>query len=135
MDWGLTVGILSALGWAVLDLQRKALTKRHPDPLTLAAIVPLLASFGALIYALIKGAPIGPPPPSLYTLMFWVVSLNIAANFLFLHSLTVGELSKVIPLLSLSPVVGAAGGFLLFGESPMSAPILAFSRIVSASEP
>ncbi|MAO83112.1 MAG: hypothetical protein CMH50_04405 [Myxococcales bacterium] len=117
MDWGLTVGVLCALAWALLDLQRKALTSRHPDPLTLAAIVPLLASVGALMYALVKGAPIGPPPPSLYHLMFWVVVLNIAANFLFLHSLTVGELSKVIPLLSLTPVVGAVGGFFLFGES------------------
>lgn len=116
MDWGLTIGVLCALAWALLDLQRKALTARHPDPLTLAAVVPLLASLGALIYALVRGAPIGPPPPSLYHLMFWVVILNIAANFLFLHSLTVGELSKVIPLLSLTPVVGAVGGFFLFGE-------------------
>ena len=117
MDWGLTVGILCALSWALLDLQRKALTARHPDPLTLAAIVPLLASVGALIYALLRGAPVGPPPPALYSLMFWVVILNIVANFLFLHSLTVGELSKVIPLLSLTPVVGAVGGFFLFGEA------------------
>ncbi|MBM66220.1 MAG: hypothetical protein CMH55_08310 [Myxococcales bacterium] len=116
MDWGLTVGILCALSWALLDLQRKALTARHPDPLTLAAVVPLLASAGALMYALLRGAPIGPPPPSLYSLMFWIVVLNIVANFLFLHSLTVGELSKVIPLLSLTPVVGAVGGFFLFGE-------------------
>lgn len=116
MTWGITVGILCALSWALLDLQRKALTARHPDPLTLAALVPIAASVGAFGYAAIKGAPLPPPPQELWGMLAWIVLLNIAANFLFLHSLTVGELSKVIPLLSLTPAVGAIGGWMLFGE-------------------
>jgi drug/metabolite transporter (DMT)-like permease len=114
---GFLLAAACALGWAVLDLLRKALADRHQDPLTLAAIIPLAAAIGATVPGLSAADLLQPPPRELWGLLAGIIVLNVLANFLFLYALTIGEISSLLPLLATTPAVGALGGYLVFGET------------------
>lgn len=113
IDFLLVLG--AALGFATLDLLRKLLAER-------LAIAPLLfwLTVGATpLYVgwfVLSGSV---TPETAY----WIpaissVLLNVAANLLYLHAVHVGEFSRTIPLLSLTPVLTALSAIPLLNEVP-----------------
>ena len=115
MTSGLVITLVCSLAWAVLDVVRKALAERH-DPLTLAALVPCAAALGASVYALFAPDLFTLPNVDVWGIFLLSIVINILANYLFLYSLSVGEISAVIPLLSLTPVLSVIGGWLALGQ-------------------
>jgi drug/metabolite transporter (DMT)-like permease len=112
------LAVVCSFAWVSLDLLRKALVSQHRDPVTIAALPPLGAAIGCTVLALAQGHALPPPPAAGWDLFAALCLLNIVGNFLFIHALTVGELSAVLPLFCLTPVVGLIGALVLMGEQP-----------------
>ena len=113
----LTLG--AALGYALLDVQRKLLADRVAVvPLLLwltAGAVPLYGAWLAIV-AVTETETIvsrGYLAPALSS-----AALNVGANLAYLRALQYGGLSATIPLLSLSPVFAALIGVPMLGELP-----------------
>lgn len=107
--------LLAAVGFALLDLFRKLLAGR-------LRVVPLLFLLTAgvvpvyLLWFLVEGAPL--PRPGYWTPALASVVINVLANLLYLRAVHLGEFSRTIPLLSLTPVFTAVVSVPLLGEVP-----------------
>ena len=108
---------LCSLGWVALDLLRKALVEKHGDPVTIAAIAPLGAAVGCTFYVLANGYSLPPPPAEAWGLFAILCFANLAGNYLFVRALFLGEISAVLPVFCLTPVVGSLGAWIIMGES------------------
>ncbi len=127
----LALVLATAVAWSVLDAFRKVLAQRlAPEALVLwlvAGQLPLLAAgwHGAetpgaldLGYALVALAAIG---------------LNIVANLAFVAAVRRGELSVVIPLLSLTPVAVSLLAIPILGELPRALQVVGIGLTVAAA--
>ncbi|MDE0881460.1 MAG: DMT family transporter [Myxococcota bacterium] len=111
------LAILCSLAWVAQDLLRKALVQHHKDPVTIAAMAPLGASIGCTLYVWIQGYALPAPPADGWGLFALLCVANLAGNYLFIRALFLGEISAVLPVFCLSPVVGALGAYVLMGEA------------------
>jgi drug/metabolite transporter (DMT)-like permease len=112
---GLLLILAATASYSAIDLVRKLAAQRMP-------LVPLMFWMAAgavplfLIWWWQSGAPA--PPPS-----YWLPGvssgvLNIAASLALLRAMQVGELSAVVPLLALTPVLTTLLSVFLLGEIP-----------------
>ena len=108
---------LCSLAWVASDLLRKALVQHHKDPVTIAAIAPLGAALGCSIYVAIQGYELPAPPAAGWGLFALLCAANLIGNYLFIRALFLGEISAVLPVFCLTPVVGSLGAFMLMGEA------------------
>ena len=106
--------VLSALCWSAFDVSRKALVRDTP-PIPLAAAfawaqAPVFFIWAAVTAtASLPGVDYGWPGLA-------VLALNAGASIGFFAALRRGELSRTVPLLSLSPVFSAILGALVLDE-------------------
>lgn len=126
----MVLACLCSLAWVALDLLRKALVEHHRDPVTVAAIAPLGAATGCTIYVVINGHSLPPPPESGWGLFTALCAANLAGNYLFIRALFLGEISAVLPVFCLTPVVGSLGAWLVMGESLNVAGFIGVSMVV-----
>ena len=121
---------LCSLAWVALDLLRKALVEQHSDPVTVAAIAPLGAALGCSLYIAINGYSLPLPPTSGWGLFALLCIANLAGNYLFIRALFLGEISAVLPVFCLTPVVGSLGAWFVMGESLDTSGFIAVSMVV-----
>jgi drug/metabolite transporter (DMT)-like permease len=113
---GLVYTLLSGVSWALFDTSRKGLLA-HLGPLPsvvwlMLGQVPLFALWWAVTLK--------------HSTLAWTyaspglaaVVLNVVASLLFLESLRLAPLSRMVPLLSLTPVLTTVTGFVALGEWP-----------------
>jgi drug/metabolite transporter (DMT)-like permease len=105
----------TSLCWAAFDAARKGLAERVPlVPLVFVLSALQMPLFGAWLW--MEGVPgVGAGYGWAATTS---VVLNIAANLLFLRSVSLSPLSVTVPLLSLTPVFSAIIALVLMGEMP-----------------
>lgn len=107
--------LLAAVGFALLDLFRKLLAGRvRVVPLLFlltAGVVPIYVAWFAW-----EGAPA--PRASYWAPALASVAINVLANLLYLRAVHLGEFSRTIPLLSLTPVFTAILSVPMLGEVP-----------------
>ncbi len=119
---GLLFTVLSGVAWAAFDTTRKGLLAH-------------LTSLPALVWLMLGQAPLfaiwwgftrtdSGPLPSYAAPALATVALNVAASLMFLEALRIAPLSRVIPLLSLTPVLTTVTGFLTLGEWPTATQLL-----------
>lgn len=107
--------LCAAFGFALLDLFRKLLAGR-------VRVVPLLFLLTAgvipvyVAWFVWEGAP--PPAAGYWSPALASVVINVLANLLYLRAVHLGEFSRTIPLLSLTPVFTAVLSVPLLGEVP-----------------
>lgn len=106
--------ILCSALWAGFDASRKKLTE-HFDvlPLTFWLVFYISPLYILWMYLSWSSVPTSTE--------FWLMSLlllftNTCSNLLFISSLSLGELSRVIPILSMTPVFSLLIAVLFFGE-------------------
>ncbi|MCO4762265.1 MAG: EamA family transporter [Myxococcales bacterium] len=114
MHFALLLTVASALCWSTFDVCRKSLVT-HTRPVPLAAILAWAQAPVFGLWALSVGDTAGPELgylwPGLATL-----ALNLGASIGFFAALRRGDLSKTVPLLSLSPVFSALMGQWILDE-------------------
>ncbi|MGF1510248.1 MAG: EamA family transporter [Myxococcota bacterium] len=114
------MGFILCFGCAVafsgLDASRKHLLQTF-DPLTLLA---LLSAAQGLVYVGWVGASAWRVLPEYIPLGASVVVLQILANLLLLKALSISSLSRIIPFLSLTPVLTGLFGQATLGQAPSS---------------
>ena len=117
--------LLCSLLWAGFDASRKKLTEYFDVlPLTFWLVFYISPLYILWMYLSWSAFPLESE--------FWLLSAlllvsNTASNILFISSLSLGEVSRVIPILSMTPVFSLIIAVLFFGESFASyelAPIL-----------
>ena len=107
--------LLAAIGFALLDLFRKLLAGR-------VRVVPLLFLLTAgvipvyTIWFLWDGAPA--PDAAYWAPALASVAINVLANLMYLRAVHLGEFSRTIPLLSLTPVFTTVLAVPMLGEVP-----------------
>ena len=121
---------LCSLAWVALDLLRKALVEHHRDPVTIAAIAPLGAALGCTLYVVVNGYALPAPPAQGWGLFAVLCCANLAGNYLFIRALFLGEISAVLPVFCLTPVVGSVGAWFVVGESLELSSFLGVSMVV-----
>ncbi|CCQ10945.1 hypothetical protein PALB_18190 [Pseudoalteromonas luteoviolacea B = ATCC 29581] len=109
--------LLSALSWAVFDYIRKLLTQTF-RPAVLAVVFAFLSLPAYFCYWLVSSAQL---PVWQDYLVPALISGSLAAlgSVNYLSALQRGAISKVIPILCLTPVVAAIAGWLILKE-PLS---------------
>lgn len=130
---GFSLALVSALGWAGFDIARKHLGSSMRATSAVAGVmmfhVPFVVPFiGATeIFGLQSGGhPIGeillvgvPETTGVYWMLtVGSVTLNLAANFLFLRAVQISPLSLTTPYLAFTPVFTALSAFLFYSEEP-----------------
>ncbi len=115
MSWALTAAFLSGFAWAGLDIARKSLARDFRPTVVAAGLSAGLAVlFG--VWAVATSPVLRPAayvPPALVSIV-----LSLAIQLSILESVRRGELSRTIPLLSLTPVATALFGLAVLGERP-----------------
>jgi drug/metabolite transporter (DMT)-like permease len=124
---------LCSLAWVSLDLLRKALVERHRDPVTIAAIAPLGAALGCTLYVVSQGYTLPAPPAAGWGLFGILCLANLAGNFLFIRALFLGEISAVLPVFCLTPVVGSLGAWALMGEQLSIPGMLGVTMVIAGT--
>ena len=114
-SWFLLAAFASGLGWAGLDIARKKLARDfRPTILAGGLSLGLAVLFGASTLvssaSLQLSAYVRPAAIS--------IALGLAIQVLILESLRRSELSRTIPLLSMTPVTTALFGLAVLGERP-----------------
>jgi drug/metabolite transporter (DMT)-like permease len=106
---------ISGFAWSGLDIARKSLAREfRPVVIATGLSMGLAVLFGGW-------TAVAPPPfqPSAYLRPAAVsIALNLAIQLSILESVRRGELSRTIPLLSMTPVATAALGLVVLGERP-----------------
>ena len=106
--------ILCSALWAGFDASRKKLTEYFDVlPLTFWLVFYISPLYILWMYLSWSSVPTSTE--------FWLMSLlllftNTCSNLLFISSLSLGELSRVIPILSMTPVFSLLIAVLFFGE-------------------
>ena len=112
---GFALGIAAALCWAGLDVVRKAVAgKASPEALAVFLLLgqlPLLGAWAVYDQRWITDGEYWPPAVA-------SMAMNALANVLFMRSVQLSPLSRTVPFLSLTPVVGALAAIPLLGEVP-----------------
>ncbi len=121
---------LCSLAWVALDLLRKALVEQHRDPVTVAAIAPLGAAIGCSLYVVFNGYSLPPPPAVGWWLFTLLCAANLAGNYLFIRALFLGEISAVLPVFCMTPVVGSLGAWFVMGEYLNTSGFIGVSMVV-----
>lgn len=108
--------LATALAWSLLDALRKALSTR----IAAETLVLWLVAGQLPVLAFLWG---GAPPPGPLDKVYWAVAgltiaLNIGANLALVVALRTGDLSLIIPLLSLTPVAVTLLAIPVLGEWP-----------------
>lgn len=107
---------VSSISWALFDMSRKKLSvKLAPTPIVVWLML-LQAPLFAILFKALFQEVWRIPQPSYYLPAMASVILNAVANVWFVESVRMAPLSLVIPVLSLTPVFSALGGFVLLGE-------------------
>jgi drug/metabolite transporter (DMT)-like permease len=121
---------LSGLFWSIFDTTRKRLAESvKPGPAVVWLMLlqtPLFVLFGV--------SDAWPIPASDY----WLPSLgslfvNLLANIWFIEAVALAPLSLAIPILSLTPVFSALGGYLFLGEPTTARQAAGIVVIVAAT--
>ena len=113
LGWGLIAAFASGLAWSGLDIARKTLSRDAPVTVVAAGLsVGLAVLFGGA--ALIA-------PGSMDMTRYWgpgaiSIVLSTAVQVLIVASVQRSELSRTIPLLSLTPVATSIFGVVILGE-------------------
>ena len=121
--------LLCSLLWAGFDASRKKLTGYFDVlPLTFWLVFYISPLYILWMYLSWNGYPTSSE--------FWLLSAlllvsNTASNILFISSLSLGEISRVIPILSMTPVFSLIIAVLFFGESFASYEIAPILLVVS----
>ncbi len=126
----MVLACLCSLAWVALDLLRKALVEEHRDPVTIAAIAPLGAAIGCSLYVVINGYSLPSPPALGWGLFALLCAANLAGNYLFIRALFLGEISAVLPVFCMTPVVGSLGAWLVMGEYLETSGFVGVSMVV-----
>ncbi len=117
----------AGIGFAILDLLRKKLSTR-------VRLVPLLFWLSASVLPIYAVWCLLAAPATIEA-RYWAPAvgslvLNVGANLLYLRAVQVGELSRTIPLLSLTPVLTAIVAVPLLGEVPSSSQLVGILLVV-----
>ena len=131
--WGVALALGSGLAFSGLDAVRKSLLQRI-DPWALLFLLSLGQGTMYALWTTLDGAAWaeidwGPYLPDLTGL----TALQMAANMLFLQALKVGDLSRVVPFLSLTPVLTALAGLGALGESPDGATWIGIGLVTAGT--
>lgn len=119
--------LLAAVGFALLDLFRKLLTGRvRVVPLLFVLTAGVVPVYG--LWFLLEGAPL--PGPGYWTPALASIAINVLANLLYLRAVHLGEFSRTIPLLSLTPVFTAVLSVPMLGEVPGTRQVLGILLVV-----
>lgn len=127
---GFVLAMVCAIFWAGLDISRKKLGRQMTATGAVAGLMllhlvylnPLLmtGSFvdgeGPLFEMVLPGYPEVPAAYFLPTLLS--ISLNLAANFLFLRAVQISPLSLTTPYLAFTPVFTAVTALIFLGQVP-----------------
>ena len=120
----------AAFGFVTLDLLRKVLAERmRLVPLLFwmtAGVIPLYG-----LWALNTGAEV--PSSEYWPPAIASIALNVAANLFYLRAVHVGELSRTIPLLSLTPVLTALFAVPLLQEVPAGLQVVGILLVVGGA--
>ncbi len=119
----------TAIAFAFLDIQRKRLAT-HMSPTALVALLSLGSAPVFIVLACLKGFEMQSNYLSIGALL---LALQLAANLLFVKALSVSDLSKTIPFLSLTPVFTAGTGAVTLGEYPNSAQIAGMVAVTAGA--
>ncbi|ANM29380.1 hypothetical protein ABI59_06945 [Acidobacteria bacterium Mor1] len=112
---GVWIAFISGLAWAGLDISRKSLT-RDTSAFVIATALTLGASFLFAGWMLFEAPRIDLEAyllPGLLSILF-----ATATQVLIVESVRHTELSRAIPMLSLTPVATSVFGVLILGEHP-----------------
>lgn len=113
---GILLALVSSLAWAGFDATRKKLTGRiDATPLVVLLTAGQVPLFLGLLW--LQQTPLVIADGYFWP-AFWTVSLNIAANLLFVTAVRISPLSVTIPMLSFTPVFTALVAQPLLGEVP-----------------
>ncbi len=127
------LAVLCSLAWVAADLLRKALVAHHEDPITVAAVAPLGAALGCTIYVAFEGHALPAPPAAGWGLFAALCVANLVGNYLFIRALFLGEISAVLPVFCLTPVVGALGAYALMGEGLSIAGVVGVLMVIAGT--
>lgn len=131
IELGFILALISALCWATVDILRKYIVANLSATSSLVGLmlgqvlllVPFifLTEIGAVPAtdaALIKTLFIGIPDISSSYLLYagGSIALNLVANLLFLHAVSISPLSLTTPYLALTPVFSALVAFILLNQ-------------------
>ncbi len=115
--------LFASLGWTAVDASKKVLSEKMPN---LPVVVYL--AFGQMFLFAVWASFYGKPTfvieyfyPALGSIL-----INIAANVMFMRSVTLSPFIATVPLLSLSPFFSTLFGFMLLREIPL------FKQIIGA---
>lgn len=113
---GIGLALLSAVLWAMLDAQRKVLSRSLSPQ---AAVVFVCAGAAVLFgLGLLWSPPTAWPPGRFWAALLGSATLNLVANLLFFRAVQHSPLSLTIPYLSFTPVFMLLSGALWLGEWP-----------------
>ncbi len=122
--------VVSALGWAALDVVRKLLVGRLPSWAVLflltAGAVPLFVA-----WALVSGFAL--PRDGYWVPALASVAINLAANVAYLEAFRMAPLSLVAPLLSLTPAFTALTAIPLLGEYPTPRSVAGIVLVIAGA--
>ncbi len=109
----LIAAVAAGLAFAGLDLARKKLLRQMPAAVILVwLMVATCTFFGS--WLVLQRKPW--PEANYWAPAIFSISMNVAANLLFMRAILISPLSRTIPFLSLSPAFAAFSAYLVVGE-------------------
>lgn len=127
---GLTLTVLGALSWALLDVLRKSIGQHLSATgavaaLTLFQLPFLLLMLGVGESVTVTSQPwetffagLGTPDTAYGLVLLGTVTLNVLANWWFLRAVQLSPLGLTIPYLSFTPIFTTLSAALFLGELP-----------------
>lgn len=133
--FGYVIASIAVFFWSIVNIIDKTLVERFSKDGGVGALLMLSALFPAVLIPisyLLSGSTLFIPYTDIAILFFTGV-LNVAWIYLYLDSLQDDDVSRVVPLMQLTPVFALFFGLIFLNEWPTTSQLLAGAVIVVGS--